>query len=130
MPGPQLADRAQHELIAKPRPPQQPADARLASHASPLGAVALSDDHDSVTVGETALALAVGIAGKAAAATTALAGPVPETPDAVSRRNRPREAANPFPTGVMKRASNEESHVILSAVGASRRHGLPGGVLA
>jgi hypothetical protein len=128
MPRPQLADRAHNDLIAEPRAPQQPADAQLAGRARALNAVAPSDHHDPVTIGETALALAVGIAGKAAAATAALAGPVREAPDPVIRRHRPREAANPFPTRVMKRASDEEPHVILSTVGAARRHSLPGGV--
>ncbi len=95
MPGPQLADRAHHDLIAEPRAPRQSADAQLAGRARALNAAAPSGHHDPVTVGETALALAVGIPGKAAAATAALDGPVREAPDPAIRRDRPREAANP-----------------------------------
>jgi hypothetical protein len=131
LPRPQLVNSAHRDLVTKPRAPQQPADAQLAGHARALDAVALSDHHDPVGVGETAPALAVGLAGKAAAATAVLAGPVRKLPTRVIQRDRTREAANPSSMRVVKSASaDEEPQVLRGAVAPQRRHRPPSGLLA
>lgn len=90
----------------------------LAGHARILGAVARSDHHDPVGVGDIASAFAVEV--KAAAATGALEGTVRKSPGSVVQHDRTREAANPSPMRVVKSASADAEPLFPSAATAVR----------
>jgi hypothetical protein len=91
LPDPQLADRAIDDVVAEPSPSERLADATLASHPDPFGAVAPGDDRHAIAVGDAALALLIGVAGEAASAAAALERAIPVAPDASARSDRSRK---------------------------------------
>ena len=130
MPGPELVDRAFDGVVVEIGTPQQPPGAPQAGDPGTFAVALVAYDHDAVDVAERALALPIGIAGKAASAVAALKHGAPIAPDGGARRDRSGEPADRLPTGVVQRTTREQPNVTSrDARGPQRRDVPPGGVL-
>jgi hypothetical protein len=99
-------------VVVERGPAQEPPGSAEAGDPRAFGVSVVGGDHDAVSVGERALALAIGVAGEAAGALAALDVAVAEGSDVGLGRYRAGEPADRFAAHVAWPAADQQPDVV------------------